>query len=244
MISPTRRSTDARRREILPHGDRHIVKRYPVGVPRVVVDRERHRTDVAREAGLPVPLPGAIVTVDGSFGIVFERVEGPTMLDLLAADPDAAVPLARLLALLHARVHECRVALPSRRDALAALIDAVPNLPHDEKVSLKTGLASLHDGDVLCHGDLHPANVILAADGPVIVDWEDAHGGSAEEDVARTVALIDGAAMPVGFAGPAPPALRRAFREAYVDHATALRSLDHDRLVAWVRIHDAVVAVT
>ena len=61
----------------------------------------------------------------------------------------------------------------------------------------------------------------------------------------RTVALIDGVAMPAGFTGPAPPpALRRAFREAYVDHSAAPRSLDHGRLIAWLRIHDAVVAVT
>jgi len=60
----------------------------------------------------------------------------------------------------------------------------------------------------------------------------------------RTVTLIDGAAMPAGFTGPAPPALRREFREAYVDHSAAPRSLDHGRLIAWVRIHDAVVAVT
>lgn len=244
MVPPGQRPTDAGRRVSIPHGDRHVVKLHPPGVPPAVVEWELHRARVAHEAGLPVPVPGKVVTVDGAFGVVFERIDGPTMLDLLATHPQESGPLARLLAELHARVHECRVALTGRRGVLGSLIDAASNIPRDEKAVLETLLASLPDGDLLCHGDFHPGNVVLAADGPVIVDWEDAHGGSAEEDVARTVSVIEGAALPAGFAVALPPAARRSFREAYLDHSAALRSLDHDRLIAWVRIHDAVVAAT
>ncbi len=43
---------------------------------------------------------------------------------------------------------------------------------------------------VLCHGDLHPSNVILTDDGPMIVDWFDACRGEPVAEVARTSLLL------------------------------------------------------
>ncbi|MGH2382677.1 MAG: phosphotransferase [Candidatus Limnocylindria bacterium] len=38
----------------------------------------------------------------------------------------------------------------------------------------------------LVHFDLHPDNVILGMDGPVVIDWTNAHAGSPEADLAMT----------------------------------------------------------
>jgi aminoglycoside phosphotransferase (APT) family kinase protein len=49
----------------------------------------------------------------------------------------------------------------------------------------------------LCHGDLHPSNVILGSDGPMIVDWFDASRGDPIADVARSsVTLLGDGANP------------------------------------------------
>ncbi len=50
---------------------------------------------------------------------------------------------------------------------------------------------------VLCHGDFHPKNVIVSAEGPVIVDWFDACRGNAVGDIARTSLLLGGEQNPV-----------------------------------------------
>ena len=42
----------------------------------------------------------------------------------------------------------------------------------------------------LCHGDLHPGNVILGRDGPVLIDWFDVSRGDPVADVARTALLV------------------------------------------------------
>jgi aminoglycoside phosphotransferase (APT) family kinase protein len=43
-----------------------------------------------------------------------------------------------------------------------------------------------YDGARLVHFDLHPDNVILGSDGPVLIDWTNAHGGHPDGDVALT----------------------------------------------------------
>lgn len=55
-------------------------------------------------------------------------------------------------------------------------------------------LASLHarlhaipyEGAALVHFDLHPQNVMLTTDGPIVIDWTNAHAGSADADLAMT----------------------------------------------------------
>jgi aminoglycoside phosphotransferase (APT) family kinase protein len=46
----------------------------------------------------------------------------------------------------------------------------------------------------LCHGDMHPSNVILTDDGPMIVDWFDASRGDPVGDVARSLLLLSASA--------------------------------------------------
>ena len=43
-----------------------------------------------------------------------------------------------------------------------------------------------YEGGRLVHFDLHPDNVLLSPDGPVLIDWTNAHGGEPDADVALT----------------------------------------------------------
>jgi hypothetical protein len=60
-------------------------------------------------------------------------------------------------------------------------------------------LADLHerlhvipfDGGSLIHFDLHPDNVLVTPQGPVVIDWTNARGGSAAADVAMTWVILD-----------------------------------------------------
>ena len=46
------------------------------------------------------------------------------------------------------------------------------------------------DGASLLHLDLHPQNVLLAADGPVLIDWTNARAGDPAADVALTWLIL------------------------------------------------------
>lgn len=45
-------------------------------------------------------------------------------------------------------------------------------------------------GLTVVHGDLHPFNVISAADGPMVIDWRNAEEGPAEFDVAMSAVIL------------------------------------------------------
>jgi aminoglycoside phosphotransferase (APT) family kinase protein len=51
-------------------------------------------------------------------------------------------------------------------------------------------------GDRLVHLDLHPENVLLSPNGPVVIDWSNAARGDADDDVALTWAILDTSDIP------------------------------------------------
>lgn len=48
-----------------------------------------------------------------------------------------------------------------------------------------------HDGATLVHYDLHPENVMLGPDGPVLIDWTNARAGDPDADVALTWLILE-----------------------------------------------------
>jgi aminoglycoside phosphotransferase (APT) family kinase protein len=131
-------------------------------------------------------------------GIVFERIDGASMLDALSRRPWELFRHARALAALEAQVHGVKVlGLPSTREQLAS---AIGRAGLDEITTRRVlgALDALPDGDRLAHGDLHPGNVLLAAHGPVLIDWADATRGEPLADAARTWLLLTVSAIPDG----------------------------------------------
>jgi aminoglycoside phosphotransferase (APT) family kinase protein len=47
------------------------------------------------------------------------------------------------------------------------------------------------DGGSLLHLDLHPDNVLLGPNGPVLIDWTNGRSGRAEMDVALTWLILE-----------------------------------------------------
>lgn len=124
-----------------------------------------------RAAGYPVPRVWRVAPGE----MILERVEGPTMLDDLGRHPWRVDRHARTLADLHRRLHS---------------ITAPPDLR-----------AHPWPGDVVLHLDLHPGNVMLTVEGPVVIDWTNAKRGGAGADLAETwmvVAALGRDATPTG----------------------------------------------
>jgi len=113
-----------------------------------------------RQAGFPVP---EVLYADGG-DLVMERLDGPDMLTDLASHPWRVTRHARVLADLHDRLHQ---------------IAAPAGLPRP-----------FGPGDQILHLDLHPANVMLTADGPVVIDWTNGMAGPAGADVAMACLIM------------------------------------------------------
>jgi aminoglycoside phosphotransferase (APT) family kinase protein len=149
---------------------------------------------------LPVPKVYERVKLNGREGVVYERIEGPSLLNDLASKPWKVVKYARLLADLHARVHEIPASpnLETQREWARGGIPETKKLSKNQKESVLHLLDSMPDGNQLCHGDFHPGNIIVTHRGPVIIDWMTASKGVACGDVARTSIILEAAKAPDG----------------------------------------------
>jgi aminoglycoside phosphotransferase (APT) family kinase protein len=58
-------------------------------------------------------------------------------------------------------------------------------LSQETKSTILASLGELPNGNVICHGDFHPKNVLITTEGPVIIDWADATLGHPLADVDR-----------------------------------------------------------
>jgi aminoglycoside phosphotransferase (APT) family kinase protein len=115
-----------------------------------------------RAAGYPAPEVLA-VSADG-VDLVMPRLDGPTMLSDLGHRPWRLRGHAATLARLHRELGEVRA--PGH---------------------LRSGPVP---GDRVVHLDLHPGNVLLTPDGPVVIDWSNAAAGDPASDVALTWVLL------------------------------------------------------
>jgi uncharacterized protein (TIGR02172 family) len=183
--------------EIFAWGDGQALKLYYVGWPSSGVEAEADQSRRIYQAGLPAPAVDSVITVEDRYGILYERVEGPTLLNQLGTQPWLVIRMAHLLAELHVQIHSLRVfGLPSQRVRLEKKIKAARTLPENVAQAALDQLAQLPDCDAVCHGDFHPDNIVLSPRGPVIIDWSEATHGDPLADVARTSLLFQLATLP------------------------------------------------
>ena len=115
-----------------------------------------------------------MVILEGRFGIVLQRFDGPTLLQLTRSGAVTRGQAGAILAALCRAVHKTPPppGVLSLRDWMDAwLRSAGGTLPAPIATGILALIERLQPGDELCHGDLHPGNVIMTAEGPRLVDW-------------------------------------------------------------------------
>jgi aminoglycoside phosphotransferase (APT) family kinase protein len=209
-------------------GDRAVVKVYHEAPG--PAEREAEHTRAARAAGAAAPAVIDVVTIEDRVGVVFERVDRPTMLDALPTEGPPAL-LARFAA-LHADLHALRApTLPAQREIFRAKIEHGHRRGPEPVAAVLAVVETLPDGEALCHGDFHPQNVVLTAGGPRIIDWLNATRGDPLGDVARTLALIEHARSPA--VAHVSPGMRSAVARDDLHRYSLLRPVDPSALHRW-----------
>jgi hypothetical protein len=156
------------------------------------------------------------LSVDGRVGLVLQRLDGVDMLTLLERRPWRLRQLATMLAHAALRVHREQAPpdLPDLADRLRVAIGSAELQPHLRAYALSV-LSGLPVGDRLCHGDLHPGNAMVTADGASIIDWPGATRGVPAADFARTMLLLRGADPLPGTSGTLLAVGRRMFSRVF-----------------------------
>ncbi|MBN1812248.1 MAG: phosphotransferase [Anaerolineae bacterium] len=216
------------------------LKLFVDGFPVEWIQAEAEATRVAHRAGLSAPAVGEIVEVDGRTGIVYERVDGVSMLQTFATRPWTFPSAVRRFVELQVAMHNCaRPELPSQRERLKGAIRGAPRLMAEMKEQVLQALDRLPDGDTVCHGDYHPDNIIMSPQGPVVIDWVNATRGNPLADVARTSLMCRVGAAPLGASRSVRWATRlgqSAFHTLYLREYFGRRPFNREQLEAWIPV--------
>ncbi len=226
--------------EIFAWQEGTILKLYRDWCPPDWVDHEARIAAVVTQAGLPAPRAFDIVEVNGRRGLVYERVDGDSMLQEMLRQPLKLPRYGRMLADLHLEMHrQSAPTLPSQRSQLEHSINDAKSLPDDLRAAALQALARMPDGDSLCHGDFHPENVLMTAKGPLIIDWMTANRGNPWADVARTHLLLTIGQTPAHINILMRTVIlvgRRTFYRAYMGRYQALAPEGKQQLQAWIPV--------
>jgi aminoglycoside phosphotransferase (APT) family kinase protein len=203
------------------------------------IESEAEYAEAARGVGAPVPRVLGIEQIAGRAASVWERVAGRSMWQRVIDRPDTSTELGAQLADIQLALFGLvpPVGLPSQRDRLVSKIRrSAATL--DASLARALDLIAAGTGTPrLCHGDLHPSNIILAKGGPMVVDWFDASRGDPVADVARTSLLLGGgAAAPQRHLPGSSGRTLAVLTDAYLRRVSASLDIEDGQLARWQAI--------
>jgi uncharacterized protein (TIGR02172 family) len=224
--------------EIYPWEQGYILKLYRDWCPADWVDYEARIAHAVYEAGISSPKPGEIVEVDDRRGLIYERLEGNSMVEDIKARPWMLWKHARSLAELQNQIHQrSTTGLPSYKDRLRYDLSQTSHLTDHLRGKALHLLEQLPDGQNICHGDYHPENVLITKRGPVVIDWMTACSGSPWADVARTSLILTIGAKA---AGKQIPLILRImvglYHRIYLQRYHSLRADTRNELRRWTPV--------
>lgn len=183
--------------EIFEAGQGRVVKLFVKGYPESSMMKEYDNSRLLHGLGLPVANSYEMVQHGERHGIIYDRVEGDSLLDLLLTDPSSLESGVSALAALHRTMLACR--LPealSLKEILRQYIGRSKDLGDAPKEKLLVMLEELPDGDYFCHGDYHFGNVMAGPQGHKVIDYMNICRGHTYGDIARTVYLTEMTPVP------------------------------------------------
>ncbi len=164
-----------------------ILKLFRQGIPKKIIEYEYESSlNIYKKLNL-IPKVYKVVKMENRYGIIYERINGITMMKTIASKPWTLKREAKKLAELHKCIQqEVDFKLSNYKIKLKNDISKTDLLSNDIKMNLYKYIEKLDDGNVLCHGDFHPENIILTKNKQIVIDWMTATKSSPAADVART----------------------------------------------------------
>lgn len=223
LDSPLARGRTA---DVFEWEDGQVLKLFHNWFPLENIEYERRISRAVIVGGVRAPdVIGEIVQVEERNGLIYERIDGLSMLEVAPRQPWKVNVFARRFASLHAQMHEHTFTtdIPTQRSKLEYRIQHLEALTSPLRAKLLERLASLPDGNRICHGDFHPANVLSTASGDTVIDWIDASRGNPLADVARTSVIFLGAVEGSPMFNPFLRMYVRIFHSTYLKEYFRLR---------------------
>jgi len=161
-----------------------------LSAPYEYVGQAYERQKFVYDAGLPVPAVYGIKKIsETETALEMEYIEGQPLVMMYQGKSEAELLEAqRAMVKLQCQMYAIDAArLPGLTDFYAEEITVTPYLAAHQKQVLLTLMKRLDKGKTsLCHGDIHPCNIMYSGERFWIIDWEDASKGDPAADACMT----------------------------------------------------------
>lgn len=183
--------------EVFEWSEDRILKLFRKDFPKIAAENEYEVSMELCKRGVPMPQVFDLVEYEGRVGIIYERIKGPTMMNLISTNPWAISKQARQLAELHKAIQKnVDFELPGQKERLKESIASTELLTEEIKNKIFTVIEKLPSDNILCHGDFHPDNVLISEENAIVIDWMTATSGNPLADIARTSVMFKFASLP------------------------------------------------
>ncbi len=234
--------------EVFEWEDDKIVKVFRSNTTRQAAHGEFQNSVAVWECGLPVPKPYGIVEVEGRPGIVFEKIEGITIIELMLskllnnrqqAPNEEAVSDVRMIAELLHHIHSCGVPpiLGNQIGIMKATIARASRLTVEERQRVEEYLHHMPVRHALCHGDPNPFNVMIRNGKPIMIDWMGACLGDPAADIAEFILLCRYGVLPSGTPAHIADRLnasRLVLENVFVEVYKTISGMQDEEIEAWL----------
>lgn len=174
-----------------------IIKIFNDYEPDEAIEHEINNTKALQNCSFKFPKFIQKLQYEGKRAIVFEKIDGISMMEQMELKPFAYKKYAKKLAHLHFLIHENHVnGIKEQKPYFKERISRANDLTEDKKEKLYQLIDNMPEGDCLCHSDFHPDNILCNENEYYIIDWADCCSGNACADVARTILTIKTAELP------------------------------------------------
>lgn len=166
------------------------------GYPREAVEREFLNAKAIHDLDFAKPKAYEIVSRNSRMGIVYDKLQGESLQEWTIRTRDVR-GCAEFMSSLHQRILINRATdVPSYKEFLGYCIESAFAEDSKKREDGLWLLAQLEEGDILCHGDFHPGNILISEGNAMVLDFMNVCHGPAMYDVARTVYLVQYTPVP------------------------------------------------
>jgi tRNA A-37 threonylcarbamoyl transferase component Bud32 len=194
--------------DIFLNNENRIIKLFKNQYSEKIVQKEANSQKIIYETGLPVPKIFGIKEIDGQYGIIMENIKGMSIGEKILKtnnytnglnvekdvikNYDTILHYLSLTIDIQIKINSIKLQdYSSMKDRLVDRINLVRCITEKQKIILLKRLESIEFNNYLCHGDLHPFNIIEADEGIKVIDWADSTTGNIEADVCRSYIIYE-----------------------------------------------------
>jgi Ser/Thr protein kinase RdoA (MazF antagonist) len=237
-ISQEKLIARGRTADVFAWDDEQVLKLFHNWVSLESIQYEQMVSHEIHARNIQSPAVGELIRIDGHIGLLYEHIEGQPMFEVILRKPWLFFKCARIFAKLHANMHESVLSaqVPTQRERLMRKLKQANALPASTQNALLEALNDLPADDRVCHGDFHPANVLMTEKGGFVIDWVDTTRGSPLIDVARTSILMLGLVYTRQFPDPWLRIASWIFHTAYLRYYFQLRPHNENEYRRWLPV--------